>query len=106
MLWLGIGATVGANAAYGAASGLLGAVISAWAAVAFIGSVEMVMLLVLRARRERPEPAAAAVAADAESAARVALAASIAAGSPLSQREITRPFGMPRSQAAVLARER
>jgi hypothetical protein len=32
---------------------LLGAVISAWPAVAFIGSVEMVMGLVRRARRER-----------------------------------------------------
>jgi hypothetical protein len=40
MLWLGISATVGANIAYGAGFGLLGAVISAWPAVAFIGSVE------------------------------------------------------------------
>jgi hypothetical protein len=39
MLWLGIGATVGANIAYGAGYGLLGALISAWPAVAFIGSV-------------------------------------------------------------------
>jgi hypothetical protein len=51
MLWLGIGATVGANIAYGAGFGLLGAVISAWPAVAFIGSVELVMQLVRRARR-------------------------------------------------------
>jgi len=43
------------------------------------------------------------VAADAESAA--ALASSMAAGSRLSQREIARRFGMPRSRAAVLARE-
>lgn len=50
MLWLGIGATVGANIAYGAGFGLLGAVISAWPAVAFIGSVELVMMLVRRAR--------------------------------------------------------
>jgi len=41
MLWLGIGATVGANIAYGAGFGLLGAVISAWPAVAFIGAVEI-----------------------------------------------------------------
>jgi len=50
MLWLGIGATVGANVAYGTGFGLLGAVISAWPAVAFIGAVEMVMQLVRRSR--------------------------------------------------------
>jgi len=38
MLWLGIGATIGANIAFGAGYGLLGALISAWPAVAFIGS--------------------------------------------------------------------
>jgi hypothetical protein len=43
MLWLGIGATVGANIAFGAGYGLLGALISAWPAVAFIGSVEIAM---------------------------------------------------------------
>jgi hypothetical protein len=50
MLWLGIAATVGANIAYGARYGLPGALISAWPAVAFIGSVEMVMQLVRRSR--------------------------------------------------------
>jgi len=30
MLWLGIGAAIGANIAYGARYGLLGALISAW----------------------------------------------------------------------------
>jgi hypothetical protein len=40
MLWLGIAATVGANVAFGARFGVLGAVISAWPAVAFIGAVE------------------------------------------------------------------
>jgi hypothetical protein len=48
MLWLGIGATIGANIAYGAGYGLLGAVISAWPAVAFIGTVEIAMQLVRR----------------------------------------------------------
>ena len=33
MLWLGIAATIGANIAYGAGYGLLGALISAWPAV-------------------------------------------------------------------------
>jgi hypothetical protein len=39
MLWLGSAATIGANIAYGAGYGLLGALISAWPAVAFNGSV-------------------------------------------------------------------
>lgn len=49
MLWLGIVATVGANLAYGAGYGILGAVISAWPAVAFIGAAEMTIGLVRRA---------------------------------------------------------
>ena len=50
MLWLGIAATIGANIAYGAGYGLLGALISAWPAVAFIGTVEIATQQVRRAR--------------------------------------------------------
>jgi hypothetical protein len=50
MLWLGIGATIGANIAFGAGYGPLGALISAWPAVAFIGSVEIAIQQVRRAR--------------------------------------------------------
>ncbi len=50
MLALGVGATVAANVAYGLASGPLGAVISAWPAVAFIGSAEMAIGVVRRSR--------------------------------------------------------
>ena len=50
MLWLGISATIGANIAYGAGYGLLGALISAWPAVAFIGTVEIATQQVRRAR--------------------------------------------------------
>jgi hypothetical protein len=49
MLWLGIGA----NIAYGAGYGLLGALISAWPAVAFIGAVEIAMQQVRRSRVPR-----------------------------------------------------
>jgi hypothetical protein len=58
MLWLGIAATIGAKIAYGAGYGLLGALISAWPAVAFIGAVEMLMMLV-RASARRAGGAAA-----------------------------------------------
>jgi hypothetical protein len=106
MLWLGISATVGANIAYGAGFGLLGAVISAWPAVAFIGSVELVMQLVRRARgpeagQDEPlvEPFGPG---GVEQAARAAYVASVAAGAPLSQRAIAGRFGLSRRKAAQL----
>lgn len=49
-LWLGIGATLAANGAYGARFGVEGVVVSTWPAVAFIVAVEMLMGLVRRAR--------------------------------------------------------
>ncbi len=88
-MWLGIAATVGANIAYGAGYGLLGALISAWPAVAFIGSVEIAMQQVRRARAPRAAtsvPAVPEVPGDVEQAIRAAYAASVAAGAPLSQR--------------------
>ena len=56
MLGRGVAATVAANVAYGAAHGLTGAAISAWPAIAFIGSAE---LLIGSIRRTRPAPAPA-----------------------------------------------
>lgn len=53
MLWLGVGATVAANVGYGLPYGWLAAVIAAWPAVAFVGSVEMALTL---ARNERRTP--------------------------------------------------
>ncbi len=96
MLWLGIGATVGANIAYGAGFGLLGALISAWPAVAFIGAVEMVMQLVRRARGPARATAGPPVPWDVEQAVRAAYAASVAAGAPLSQRAMAERFGLSR----------
>lgn len=65
MLGLGVAATVGANVAYGAAFGVTGAIISAWPAVAFIGSAE---LLMVSTRRTQPvldnAPAPVPVSAD------------------------------------------
>jgi hypothetical protein len=56
MLGLGVAATVAANVAYGAADGLTGAAISAWPAIAFVGSAE---LLIGSIRRTRPVPVSA-----------------------------------------------
>ena len=54
MLGLGVAATIAANIAYGASYGATGAVISAWPAVAFVGSAELLMVII---RRTQPAPA-------------------------------------------------
>jgi len=105
MLWLGIAATVGANIAFGAGYGLLGALISAWPAVAFIGSVEIAMKQVRRSRVPCVAaigPAVPQVPGDVEQAVRAAYVASVAAGAPLSQRAMAERFGLSRrcAQAA------
>jgi hypothetical protein len=105
MLWLGIGATIGANVAYGAGYGLLGALISAWPAVAFIGTVEIAMQLVRRSRGPRAAtsvPAVPEVPGDVEQAVRAAYAASVAAGQPLSQRAMAERFGLSRRRVGQL----
>ena len=53
-LWLGIGATVAANLAYGLPYGPVGAVLSAWPGAAFVLTVE-ILLGSLRRSQEAPE---------------------------------------------------
>lgn len=57
MLALAVAATLAANVGYGLPFGLPGALISGWPAVAFVGSVEMVLSMVRRARRGAPATA-------------------------------------------------
>ncbi len=105
IVWLGISATIGANIAYGAGYGLLGALISAWPAVAFIGAVEIAMQLVRRARGPRAatgEPDVPEVPGDVEQAVRAAYAASVAAGQPVSQRAMAERFGLSRRKVSQL----
>jgi hypothetical protein len=119
MLWLGIAATVGANVAYGSGYGLLGMVISAWPAIGFIGSVEMVMVMV---RKGRPAPvpggvtvpvpdettvvpALTTLAGTADEAAVLAYRASVAGGNPLSERALAGRFGITRPRARKLRAE-
>jgi Protein of unknown function (DUF2637) len=108
MLWLGIGATIGANIAYGAGYGLLGALISAWPAVAFIGTVEIAMQQVRQARAPHAAtigPAVPQVPGDAKQAVRAAYAASVAAGQPLSQRAMAERFGLSRRKVSQVVVE-
>jgi Protein of unknown function (DUF2637) len=105
-LWLGVGGTIAANGAYGWPYGPVGVVLSTWPGAAFVIAVELVMLLVRRSRKpgaglvspaSGPAPGAQ-VAHDAEHAARLALAASVAAGNPLSQRQLMTRFGLTRTR--------
>lgn len=56
MLALGIAATLAANVLYGLPWGPVGAVVSGWPAVAFVGAAEMLMYLV-RSAADAPAPA-------------------------------------------------
>jgi hypothetical protein len=56
-LWLGIVATIGANVAHGAGNGWVGALVSAWPAVALIVSYEQLMKIVRAGARRGTEPA-------------------------------------------------
>ena len=117
MLWLGIAATVGANVAYGSGYGLLGMVISAWPAIGFIGSVEMVMVMVRKSRpalvpEAAPVPdettvvtALTTLAGTADEAAVLTYRASVAGGNPLSERALAGRFGITRSRARKLRAE-
>jgi hypothetical protein len=102
MLWLGIGATIGANIAFGAGYGLLGALISAWPAVAFIGSVEIAMQQVRRSRAPHAVTSVPAVPGNVEQAVRAVYMAPVAAGQPLSQRAMAERFGLSRRRVSQL----
>jgi hypothetical protein len=109
LLAAGIGATLAANVAAGARHGLVGMVVAAWLALALVGSYELLMLIIRDstapagepgAARGGPEPAAGVI-----EAATAAYRASVAAGSPLSQRAMARQFGLSRRKVAWLAGE-
>jgi hypothetical protein len=89
----------------GAGYGLLGALISAWPAVAFIGAVEIAMQQVRRSRVPRAAtsgPAVPEVPGDVEQAVRAAYVAPVAAGQPLSQRAMAERFGLSRRRVSQL----
>jgi hypothetical protein len=109
-LWLlaaGIAATLAANVLAGVTAGLLGAIVAAWPALAFVGCYELLMLLVRASARRTRDTAEAApssalslpVPTDAQSAAIAALRATLAAGNPLSGRQLETRFGLTRAEA-------
>ncbi len=112
MLVLGVGATLACNVAYGLPYGVVGSLISAWPAVAFIGSAEMLIGMARRTATVKPRGTVDTVSppswTDAETAAREALARTLAAGNPLSANQLTTQFRLTRAEVtrvrqAVLA---
>jgi Protein of unknown function (DUF2637) len=113
MLLAGVGATLAANVAYGLGSGVEGALISGWPALAFIGCAEMA---IMSARRftpvpdpggdeepgdedaQRPAAVPSWVPLNAESAALMALRATLAAGNALSSNQIQERFRLSRAE--------
>jgi hypothetical protein len=90
---LGVAMTCWANVVHDIAYGPAGVVISGWPPVALIAVVEVLARMVRPSGQSmrpgsQPGTAVATVAANAEEAAKVALVASIAAGNPVSQRQL------------------
>lgn len=107
-LAVGITATIAVNVAAGLAYGAVGAVIAAWPAPALVISFELLMIVVRSLAAAPVTQFASAVPADAQAAAKLALAASVAAGNPISQRSMMTRFGLTRTaerkvREAVLA---
>ncbi|CNG14016.1 Protein of uncharacterised function (DUF2637) [Mycobacterium tuberculosis] len=106
----GICATVGANVAHGAAHGPIGALVSAWPALALVGSFELLMTLTRRqvprpvtAPRpgrtgpEQPDPGCASLVQPVEQAVLAEYRASLhGPGRPVSQRYLAEKYGIDR----------
>ena len=97
---LGVAMTMWANIVHGLGYGWAGIIISGWPPVALMAAIEVLARMV---RPAVPEPPAGAttgppVPADVNEAVRLAHLASIAAGQPLSQRQLAERFGVSRRQ--------
>ncbi|MES9543732.1 DUF2637 domain-containing protein [Actinomadura sp. NPDC000600] len=105
-LAVGIVATVGANVAHGATHGPIGAIVSAWPALALVGSFELLMTLTRAAaspdlpqneQRTEPVQPSTEVEQTPEEAVRDEYRASLAGpGRPLSQRYLAEKHGIDR----------
>jgi Protein of unknown function (DUF2637) len=120
LLSAGIAATLFANVAAGLSHGPLGAAIASWPALALVGSYELLMALI-RARSSeatgapvsarhaapaaKPAPVVPEVPAGSLEAAKVAYAASVRGGNPLSERQLSDRFGITRPQAKKVRTE-
>ncbi|GAA4096609.1 DUF2637 domain-containing protein [Actinomadura miaoliensis] len=102
-LAVGIVATVGANVAHGASHGPIGAIVSAWPALALVGSFELLMTLTRNAAShpsplpKQPAPERTEVEQTPEDAVLAEYLASLTGpGRPLSQRYLAEKHGIDR----------
>lgn len=106
LLGSGIAVTLAANVAYGATSGVPGALWAAWPAFAFVGCYEMLMVLVRasarRVKSQDPRLFSLPLPNAAEAAAEASLRATIAAGNPWSVNGLVTQFRLTRAEAAKL----
>jgi hypothetical protein len=117
-LGVGIVATIGANVAHGLSHGVIGALVSAWPALALVGSFELLMMLTRNAASpERaqedadpeapapmgPEPARIKVEQTPEQAVLADYLASLQGpGRPLSQRALAERHGIDRRKVKLI----
>ncbi|URN05494.1 DUF2637 domain-containing protein [Actinomadura madurae] len=111
-LAVGIVATVGANVAHGASHGVIGAVVSAWPALALVGSFELLMTLTRSAargdlvqdeKRTEPEQPRTEVEQTPEQAVLDEYRASLKGpGRPVSQRHLAEKYGIDRRKVKQL----
>jgi hypothetical protein len=99
MLAVAVIMTIAANVAFGWPYAAWGILMAGWPAAAFLLNAEGSISFGRKARGTARVHPAAQVAQDAEQAAQHALAASITAGNPLSQRQLMARFGLSRAQA-------
>jgi len=104
-LAVSVAGNVGHIAGHSAASRATAAVPPLAAAASLAVGLGVLKRVVERHHQAAAQPGQATVAGSAEEAARMALSASVAARSPLSQRALADRFGIPRSAAAKLHRE-
>ncbi len=106
LVWSGILATLAANVTYGAQYGVVGALIWGWPAYSFILAAGGMVSIVKRSAqvpadesRGVSDAVLPAVPTDAQDAALMALKATLAAGNPLSGRQLETRFGLSRAEA-------
>ncbi len=100
LVWSGILATLAANVTYGAQFGIEGAIIWGWPAYSFILVAAGMVSIVKRGGNAQAGTFPLPVPGDAETAATASLRATLAAGNPWSQNQLSERFGLTRAQAA------
>ena len=104
MLVLAVLATLACNVLFGAGFGIVGALLSGWPAVAFIGCAEMAIGMIRRARSTAPDAAADDVSIPASIPAPEAVAEAVAQDTPETEPDaVSAPIPTDNQSAALIA---